>query len=185
MMKMHMRHPGQHPRDRAHSVAQNGHEPPRGFALLIAIIFMSVMLAIGLSLGMLAFKQEQLTSTALRAQDAFYAADAGLECALYADQKQDMFNYDTYMTTKNTPAVSCEGLVTSFSSSLGRRDLIFTGRMPIANNTECADITVYKPSRSNAQTYIYSQGYNVPCSTVTSATAGSDSFASQGLEAYY
>ncbi len=146
---------------------------------------MSVMLAIGLSLGMLAFKQEQLTSTALQTQDAFYAADAGLECALYADQKQDMFNYDTYMKTHIPPAVSCEGLVTSFSSSVSGADLIFTGRMPIAHATECADITVYKPSSSDAQTYIYSQGYNVPCSTVTNATAGSDSFASQGLEAYY
>ncbi len=165
--------------------------PARGFALLIAVIFMSVMLAIGLSLGTIAFKQEQLTSTALRAQDAFYAADAALECALYADQKQDVFNYDTYNKTGNTPSVSCEGTTpTPFpnpSGGLNGTDLVFKGRMPVDGGAECADIIVYKPDPTTAKpiTYIFSQGYDVSCSRVTSATPGSASFASQGLEAFY
>ena len=166
----------------------------RGFALLVAVIFMSVMLTLGLMLGSLAFKQVQLTSTALRAQTAFYAADAALECTLYADQKQDVFNYDAYMKSGNTPSVSCEsGLIvttpTPFTppagSSGGGTYLVFTGRMKIAVNTECADVTVYKPATASDPTYIYSQGYNVPCSTVDKAAPGSVCFASQGLEAYY
>ena len=165
--------------------------PTGGFALLIAVIFMSVMLAIGLSLGTLAFKQEQLTSTALRSQDAFYVADAALECALYADQKQDVFNYDTYNKTGNTPSISCEGTTpTPFPNPTGGSngtDLVFKGRVPIGGGAACADITVYKsdPTAVTPITYVFSQGYDVSCSRVASATTGSASFASQGLEAYY
>ena len=50
----------------------------RGFALLIAIIFMSVMLSFGLALGSLAYKQQVLASSAIQSQYAFYAADSAL-----------------------------------------------------------------------------------------------------------
>lgn len=168
------------------------HSRKRGFALLIAVIFMSVMLTLGLMLGSLMFKQQQLTSTALRAQDAFYAADAALECVLYADEKQDVFNYDTYNKTGNTPSVSCEGSTpTPFPYSSGGSsgaDLVFKGRMPIDSGAECADITVYKPDPTSARpvTYVFSQGYNVSCTDVANASAGNPSnFVSQGLESYY
>lgn len=165
--------------------------PARGFALLIAVIFMSVMLLLGLSLGSLAFKQERLTSTALQSQSAFYAADAALECALYADQKQDVFNYDTYNNTGNTPSVFCDSATpTPFpnpTGGVGGTDLVFKGRISLDGGVECADITVYKPDPSSATpvTYVFSQGYNVSCSTVNTVSANSVGFASQGLEAYY
>src|SRR3989344_5641097 len=58
----------------------------RGFALLVAVIFMSVMLSFGLSLGSLAYKQTVLTASAIESQYAFYVADSALECALLADK---------------------------------------------------------------------------------------------------
>ncbi len=54
---------------------------------------MSVMLAFGLALGSLSYKQQVLASSAVESQYAFYAADAGLECGLYADQQQNLFAY--------------------------------------------------------------------------------------------
>lgn len=61
----------------------------KGFTLLIAVIFMAVVLSIGLALGSLGYKQEVLASSALESQVAFYAADAGLECALRADEQDN------------------------------------------------------------------------------------------------
>ena len=62
-------------------------QPQRGFALLVAVVFMSVMLSFGLALGSLSYKQQVLAGASVQSQYAFYAADAGLECALYEDQK--------------------------------------------------------------------------------------------------
>ena len=46
----------------------------RGIALLVTLIFMSVMLAFGLTLASLAYKQAVLASNATKSQQAFFAA---------------------------------------------------------------------------------------------------------------
>lgn len=51
-----------------------------GFALLITLVVVSVVLAIGLSLMQITLKQLQLTITARDSEVAFYAANAGIEC---------------------------------------------------------------------------------------------------------
>lgn len=95
----------------------------RGFTLLIAVIFMAVVLAIGLALGSLGYKQSVLASSALESQYAFYAADAGLECALRADEQDlasdgdpgGVFAYRTYsVTTRDANAASCGGVSKNF-----------------------------------------------------------------------
>lgn len=58
-----------------------------GFALLVAVVFSSVLLALGLALGSLAYKQQILASNGTRSQYAFYAAEAAFECALLEVQK--------------------------------------------------------------------------------------------------
>ena len=79
-----------------------------GFTLLIAVIFMAVVLSIGLALGSLGYKQAILASSALESQYAFYAADAGLECALRADEQDNAFAYANYNSV--TPeSVACGG----------------------------------------------------------------------------
>src|SRR3990167_3135616 len=78
-----------------------------GFTLLIAVIFMSVMLAFGLALGSLSYKQQVLASDAIQSQYAFYVADAALECALYADQQQGIFAYPPE-NPDSTPSITCD-----------------------------------------------------------------------------
>ncbi len=164
----------------------------RGFALLIAVIFMSVMLTFGLALGSLAYKQEILASSALESQYAFYAADAGMECVLYADQNNggqpSLFTYPA--TNPGTaPALSCDGVQAISSSevwSLSR--WVVSERLSLDSSTthpRCADVTVYKPNPSVAGsvTYLFSQGYNLPCSTV--ASPGAARLVSRGIEVHY
>jgi len=151
----------------------------RGFALLIAIIFMTVMLTLGLSLGSLGYKQTLLSSSAVESQYAFYAADAGLECALYADQQKDSFNYALH-----TPdLITCDGTVATFiaSPTYDATKLLVKERLSLDGGSHCADVTIYKYANLSAR--FFSQGYNVPCAVV--ASPGDTRFVSRGLKAQY
>jgi hypothetical protein len=160
-------------------------KPETGFALLIAIIFMSVMLTFGLALGSLAYKQQTLASTSIGSQYAFYAADAALECALYADQQQNLFGYTSNMSAP-APVMTCDAsapfsppVVLSHTDS---RWIIFS-RLSLDFGKRCADVTVYKPSVNSGMTHIFSQGYDVSCSVV--GNPGGARFVSRGLNIRY
>lgn len=160
-----------------------------GFALLIAIIFMSVMLTFGLTLSSVAYKQEILSSTAIQAQYAFYAADAGLECLLYADQQLGLFPYTD--PASSVPAISCTGKVALSATQLDWSNgfharLVVTERLDMGER--CADVTIYKyrdpyplSASTNITTILYSQGYNVPCASL----AATGRVVSRGIKAEY
>ncbi len=155
----------------------------RGFALLIAIIFMSVMLTFGLALGSLAYKQQVLASSAVESQQAFYAADAALECALYYDQQQDLFAYPA-SDPSSAPAITCDGVsAISATKTWSASQFTVTNRVQLDSNKHCADVTVYKPPPGAGTTYIFSQGYDVSCSTVSSPSGAR--FAARGLKVHY
>lgn len=56
-----------------------------GFALLIAVLVSSVILAVGMSIATITMKQYMFAGLGRESEIAFYAADAGMECALYWD----------------------------------------------------------------------------------------------------
>jgi hypothetical protein len=157
----------------------------QGFALLIALIFMSVMLSIGLTLASLGYKQQVLASSGIESQYAFYAADGALECALYADQQEDLFAYPSGSGTPSAPAMNCDGAApvsaTVVSKTLSQ--WVVATRLSLDGGTHCADVTVYKPSSDIGTTYLFSQGYDVSCATV--ATPGGAQFVSRGLSTHY
>ena len=189
-----------------HSVFGNSLRPPylmeikntqRGFTLLIAVIFMSVMLSFGLALGSLAYKQQVLASNAIASQYAFYVADTALECALYADQQQDLFAYAKYDTNPNqigVKSMTCDGntvAVVQLPPSVSQ--LISTVRLSLDPDsfgvgTRCADVTIYKysspqPPPNGPTTYLFSQGYDVSCSRV--ADPSNARFVSRGMSIHY
>lgn len=57
----------------------------KGFALLVAILVSSVVLAIGLSMLNITLKQYVFSGIGRESEVAFYATDAGMECVLYWD----------------------------------------------------------------------------------------------------
>jgi len=57
----------------------------KGYALILSIVVSSVVLSIGLSLLNIVQKEIILSATGRDSQFAFYAADGGVECALYWD----------------------------------------------------------------------------------------------------
>ncbi len=156
----------------------------RGFALLIAIIFMSVMLSFGLALGSLSYKQQVLASLATESQYAFYTADAALECALYADQRQNLFAYTADMSAP-APPMTCDAAAPVSSTVLSHTAERWVIKYQLALDLEkrCADVTVYKPAPGEGTTFLFSQGYDVSCATVNAP--GGARIVSRGLNARY
>jgi len=171
---------GRHSLLRSTRISKSG----TGFALLIAVIFMAVMLTFGLALGSLAYKQEVIASSAAESQYAFYAADAALECVLYEDQQYNLFKYDT---TDPPPTLDCDGKAPyqgptrTFSGS--RQILSYQMELDYGSLKRCADVTIYKPSAIGTS-YLFAQGYDVSCATVDSANS-TTRFVARGLEAHY
>lgn len=146
-------------------MAMTHHKNSRGFALLVAVIFMSVMLSLGLTLASLGYKQVLLASSSTESHYAFYAADAALECALYADQKQNLF-----AAPRGGSPLSCNGTTFTVATSTGGGRLISRiSNVSIGTGAtaRCANITVYKPLGSGSS-YLFAEGYNVPCAQVSS-----------------
>lgn len=154
----------------------------RGFALLIAIIFMSVMLAFGLALGSIAYKQQVLAASSVQSQYAFYAADAALECALYADQKLGLFMYPS-SNPSSAPPITCDGTPSlSETHTWSPEDWSVTYRVSLDSDKRCADVTIFKPNGLGTN-YIFSQGYDVACSVIESP--GSARFVARGINIWY
>jgi hypothetical protein len=55
----------------------------QGFALFYVIIMISIISTIAFGLASITYKQKFLSSLSYDSQAAFYAADAGMECALF------------------------------------------------------------------------------------------------------
>lgn len=160
----------------------------KGFALLIAVIFMTVMLTFGLSLGSIGFKQQILASGAIESQYAFYAADAALECALYADQQQNLFAYTDDLSA-SAPRMSCGDATNPVAvgvTSHTDTQWVITTRLSLDDDTHCAEVTVWKPAALSDTTYIFSQGYDVSCNVAFSLNGQSTArFVSRGLDTHY
>lgn len=146
---------------------------PRGFTLFIALILASVILAIGISLLDIAYKQVLLASTAKNSIISFYNADSGLECALLADS-QDTFNY---YTANNSGTFSCQTKTFTWiqSASTGTTRT-FTFTIPCASTGVNSAVTIIK-SNVGATT-IYSDGFNVCDQT-------SQDLSERGIKAIY
>lgn len=156
----------------------------RGFTLLIALIFMSVMLSFGLALGSLGYKQQVLASNAIESQYAFYVADTALECALFADQQQGIFAYASY--DGNPKSMTCDGNTVAVVQAAPTASLLIsTVRIPLDSDTRCADVTVYKYStpQSGLTTFLFSQGYDVSCTRI--ASSDTVRFVSRGMSIHY
>lgn len=158
----------------------------RGFALLVAIIFMSVMLSFGLALGALGYKQQVLASSATASQYAFYAADAALECALYADQQLNLFDYTSHSALNHPSLIACSGATATEQSYSYGATMIIKEQIVLDGDTprpRCADVTIYKPAPGTGMTYLFAQGYDTSCTTVNSS--GGARFVSRGISAHY
>lgn len=80
----------------------------RGFTLIIAILTASIILAIGISILQITLKEFILSSTVRDSLMAFYAADAGVECAHYWDYSEASGG-SKFLPSSSAQRIQCMG----------------------------------------------------------------------------
>ncbi len=82
----------------------------KGFLLVISIMIAAVVLTVGLGAAGITYKEIIISSFSKESQKAFYAADSGIECALYWDLRwngnQSAFATSTSGVANAAPATS-------------------------------------------------------------------------------
>lgn len=141
----------------------------KGFVLLFAVVLTSIILSIALSLADIAYKELSFGTQAKSTGEAFFASDAGLECALFYDVKGVPTEYGDYVSPFGydgsfgaMSVLQCAG--TSFQLNDGVFSLNgpWTFVLPFLGSTQksCAVVLVDKISIPN-RTRVVSRGYNV------------------------
>lgn len=157
----------------------------KGIALLIAVLTVSIVLAVTLSLVNIVVKELNITSQARNSVLAVYAADAGAECALFWDIRGsetglhgDLVFATTSAFTGASPGsgLNCFGVdLTSgganYTVTHDPTSAITTFELPFTNRCSRVEVTktqdVVTPIFSD--TRIISRGYNVPCTDIGTA----------------
>ena len=138
----------------------------RGFALLMASLVASVVLAVGTVIADLAIKQVILSGTARESLNALYAADTGTECALfldfrYNDSTQPAFNPSSTVCNTQTVTLEAGSEPDALSGETWKK---FTLYLDDSNHLGAyAEVSVGKsqPGTGQIKTRIRSRGYNV------------------------
>lgn len=143
------------------------HKMQKGFVLLFAVVLSAIILSISLGLSEISYKQISFGNQARETADAFFAADAGLECALFYDIKGaetefgdrfSPFGYDGTSGTMTTLQCARNNFVLNdgIFSQQGHWNFV----LPNLMGQSCAIVLVDKTSFTG-KTRIVSKGYNV------------------------
>lgn len=79
----------------------------RGVSLFVAVLVTSVALIMSLAISRIALKEVSLTQASRDSQVAFYASNSGVECGLFEDLRNQVFDPDQ----SEAPVLSCNGQV--------------------------------------------------------------------------
>lgn len=126
-----------------------------GFTLFIAIIIMGTLLLIAAGITNLAVRQAFISSSARESQNAFYAADTGMECAIFWDVKNPS-GFSAF-STSTASTITCNnsgGLLVGGGGNNSTSTFSFN----LTPDSSCAVVSVFKGSGGG--TIIESKGYN-------------------------
>ncbi|MBI1974664.1 MAG: pilus assembly PilX N-terminal domain-containing protein [Candidatus Zambryskibacteria bacterium] len=123
----------------------------KGFTLLIAIVVMGTVLLVAAGVTNLAVKQSLISSTGRDSQYAFYAADTGLECALYWDVHNP--TGVSAFSTSTGSVINCNNQSMTVGGTV-----VSTFTLNLNPDPFCTAVTVTK--RDDGSTAIESRGYN-------------------------
>lgn len=154
---------------------KNKKNKKRGIALFIAVIVSSAILLITLSIADIAFKEQIISYSGRDSKVAFYAADAGLECALYHDVKKADFAFAKNSTNPQVGAIRCisetgDPVFTTVTPSATAATTFFFFNPVISqwSSKSCAIVFVEKTlvgAGPEIHTKISAYGYNNTCDT--------------------
>ncbi len=129
----------------------------KGYTLLFAVLVSALTLSVGISILNISKKEFLLASSARESTTAFYAADSGIECAVYYD------NLGKFSITDNTFAngMTCSNSSVGTPTYTAGSPQIYTFDIN-RNDISCARIIIQKFAVGGPiSTSIESRGYNV------------------------
>lgn len=155
----------------------------RGVAILFAVLLVSTVLAISLTLLNITYRQLLLSSTVRESQLAFYAADSALNCARHWDSyRGDTNPFGHFVTDPDTGALSFLGPVGGSNLACGDASypIIFNSpnstffmRVVMSGRSLCAKGLVSK-NVATGKTTISVQGYNAPGTSTACPSPATD-----------
>ena len=136
----------------------NRQKRQKGFTLFVALVIAGTLLLISTAVVSLAVKQALISSAGSESQHAFYAADTGIECALYWDVKNP--SGSSAFATSTGSTIFCNRDVNNLGNQwvVGGSYTSVINRIDFLPDPYCAIVTVTKGLDGSTQ--IESKGYN-------------------------
>jgi len=155
-------------------ILQKNKRTQSGFTILVAVVTAGILLIVAMSIGGIALKEQVLSSANKDSQAAYYAADSGMECALYHDQKKGDFGpfFNTTggaLQPPSTLSFNCnDQLVTALTNDTNPQKYSYSfliNELQVGDGSgpdTCAVVMVSKEIGSDLIPYttINSRGYN-------------------------
>lgn len=156
----------------------------KGFVLLFSVVLSSIILSIALGVTNIALKEINFSTSGVKSNEAFYAADTGIECALYYDLLPDVpdigqdINETVFGFFKDPTLVTkCGGVPVDLNYGPLADDPTGPWNFSLPNlgmaGQACAIVTVTKDP-TPPTTNMISQGYNTGWDTVECGSTFSD-----------
>lgn len=126
----------------------------RAFVILYAVTLAAIVLSIALGVANIALREIKFGTSARDANDAFFAADTGIECALFYDRSEDADN-----AFIGTASMNCAGssTITPIEDPPSYWTFVIPGLG--TNGQGCSKVTVDK--RVLPDTSVVAKGYNI------------------------
>ncbi len=104
----------------------------KGFSTFIAVIIAGSLTLVAFTVSKIVTRSIEFANTGRNSQEAFFAADAGIECAIYWDTKEDVSKFAT--STSGAP-ITCAGVSMSSGTISGTSTAFRIGGGGDANRT--------------------------------------------------
>lgn len=132
-----------------------------GFVLLFAVTLSAILLSIALGVGNIALKELKFSTSAKDTNDAFFAADTGIECAEYYDKSTGNIFKDGGGTNIQCIGNPNSAVVRGFAGDSSAPFWSFTLYGLNYSGQGCAIVTVDKTFLVDPNHYVItSDGYN-------------------------
>lgn len=126
----------------------------RGYAIIFSVVVIGVVVMVTLAVSSLVQKELELSSIGQKSMEAFFAADAGIECALYWDISQR--SYDAFGRGGGAPKeIRCDG--SRVTPTRSGNSYFFTIRP--SGQDHCYEVALTRDV-GGARTEVRSNGYN-------------------------
>ncbi len=174
----------------------------KGFALLIAVMMVAILISVTFVMFDMGLKQLTLATTGRESQTALYAADSGLECAMFWDRRgsenvfyaTDCSNGTCVIVQPSASTIGCNDNSIPIAPTSKGSAVVTDFYSPGPVSSTCFDVEVTKywyldPNNTNSRfaTYITSRGYNTPYDSSTKTCLGlaNPQRVERGLDVYY